>query len=419
MDVSGIRSNLLKITLLTLFVGVLGGVAGTFLGLLLRAIQHIAFGYSPGQLVSNETFLQGVEASSPWRRVTVLTLCGFVAGFGWWALFRYFKKPVSIAKALESKKPMPFITTFIHALLQIITVALGSPLGRETAPREWGVIFSQKLVAKAGLTVKETTILMACGAGAGFAAVYNIPFGGALFVLEVLLCTLKWEALIPAFVTSIIATLISWGGIGNIPQYHFAHYELDSVLIVWSIFAGPIIGFAAFWFIKIARQAQSNAVDNKYRPLMCLLNFMIIGCLAVIFPAILGNGKSPAQLEFSESIGIGVSLLLLFIRILITWSSLKVGSFGGLLTPSLANGALMGVVLGGVWNYCFPGTSLNAYAVVGATAFLASAQKMPLTAIVLMFEFTHIKLSFLMPILIAVSGAIMISKLCANRFPQA
>ncbi len=33
--------------------------------------------------------------------------------------------------------PMPAGTTTIHALLQIVTVALGSPLGREVAPRKW------------------------------------------------------------------------------------------------------------------------------------------------------------------------------------------------------------------------------------------------------------------------------------------
>ncbi|MGL9774610.1 MAG: chloride channel protein [Sodalis sp. (in: enterobacteria)] len=54
-------------------------------------------------------------------------------------LYRYGRPLVSIARALAAVKPaMPVVATLIHALLQIITVALGSPLGREVAPREVG-----------------------------------------------------------------------------------------------------------------------------------------------------------------------------------------------------------------------------------------------------------------------------------------
>jgi H+/Cl- antiporter ClcA len=37
---------------------------------------------------------------------------------------------------------MPPLTTLVHILLQIITVAMGSPLGREVAPREAGALFA-------------------------------------------------------------------------------------------------------------------------------------------------------------------------------------------------------------------------------------------------------------------------------------
>jgi len=194
-----------------------------------------------------------------------------------------------------------------------------------------------------------------------------------------------------------------------------AYYDVKSDLYVWALCAGPIIGLAAFWFVSIAGQAKENAVPNRLRPIMCIINFTLIGCLAIYLPAVLGNGKSPAQLEFSDSIGIGASFALLIIRTLITWSSLKAGSFGGLLTPSLANGALLGVCLGGIWSMFFPGSSLNCYAIVGATAFLAAAQKMPLTAIILIFEFTHIKLTFIMPLLIAVTGAVGIFKYLSSK----
>ncbi len=93
---------------------------------------------------------------------------------------------------------MPILTTAVHAVLQILTVALGSPLGREVAPREIGAIFAGWLAHRAGLSVREQQVMVACGAGAGLAAVYNVPLGGALFVLEVLLGTFSLDVVIPA-----------------------------------------------------------------------------------------------------------------------------------------------------------------------------------------------------------------------------
>ncbi|MCZ7019490.1 chloride channel protein, partial [Salmonella enterica] len=84
-----------------------------------------------------ETFLWGVTAAAPERRLLVLVVCGLVAGLGWWTIYRYGRPLVSIKQAVSEKMPiMPPKTTLAHAVLQIITVALGSPLGREVAPRE-------------------------------------------------------------------------------------------------------------------------------------------------------------------------------------------------------------------------------------------------------------------------------------------
>ncbi|MDG4862004.1 chloride channel protein, partial [Streptomyces sp. T-3] len=90
---------------------------------------------------------------------------------------------------------------------------------------------------------------------------------------------------------------------------------------------------------------------------------------------------------------------------------------GGLLTPSLANGALLGVVAGGAWALMWPGDSPAAYAVVGAGAFLAAAQRMPLTAVVLILEFTDAPRVLVVPVLLAVAGAMAARGLCERYVP--
>lgn len=410
------NTPVLTLCLVTMAVGVASGLLGMALALLLHYIQHIAYGYSPLHIISNESFLAGVSASSPERRVTILILCGLIAGIGWGLLYRFGKPLVSISDALSSTKTMPPGATILHALLQIITIALGSPLGREVAPREASAIFASWIATKAGLSVWEIKMMLACGAGAGLAAVYNVPLGGAFFTLEVLLCTFNWSIAVPALATSAIAVMVSWCGLGNEALYHIPELTINPSLVIWSLITGPAFGFAAFWFIKIATAQRRKAQHNWLMIASCLINFTIIGFLAIYFPALLGNGKSPAQIEFADPVGIGLSFILLVLRCLITWSSLRAGAQGGLLTPSLANGALLGVMLGGFWCMFWPTHSAEAFALIGATAFLAAAQKMPLTAIVLIFELTRIDPIFLIPMMLAVSGSVAMNHLTKRYF---
>lgn len=397
--------------LATIVIGVGAGLSGMLLVYLLHFTQHIAYGYSLHAIISSERFLSGVTAASPQRRIIVLTLCGLIAGIGWWAIYRFGKPIVGIPDAVKTDPSrMPRLTTILHALLQMITVAMGSPLGREVAPREIGAVFASWFSSKMGLTLRDAKVMAACGAGAGLAAVYNVPLGGAMFTLEVLLCNFNGSAVLLAIISSTIAVVISRLGLGDVSQFEIPMLTINSSLVLWSVVTAPIFGITAYWFNRGGAYMGSLVQHNWQVPLFCLLNFFMIGLLAIYFPELLGNGISVAQLEFTNAVGIGLSAILLIFRIFITLTSLRAGAHGGLLTPSVANGALLAVVLGCIWRLLGSDTDLSAFAIVGAAAFLAVAQEMPLTAIILIFEFTHVEFSFMLPVLCAVIGAVSVSR---------
>ncbi len=82
---AGNKNHLIRLIAVVL-TGILAGLSGMVLALILHAIQHLAFGYSYGQIVGSVSFLQGVTESSWPRRIVAIVAGGAVAGFGWWLL---------------------------------------------------------------------------------------------------------------------------------------------------------------------------------------------------------------------------------------------------------------------------------------------------------------------------------------------
>lgn len=410
--------NVLIYGLVTLATGVGAGLGGMALALLLHLIQHLAYGYSLGALVGKESFLQGVLAAPPWRRVLALLGCGVLGGCGWLLVYRFGHKLLSVAKAVEpGAPPMPPVSTLSHVLLQISTVALGSPLGREVAPREVGALLAGAAARSACLPDEDIRIMIACGAGAGLAAVYNVPLAGALYTLEVLLRTARVAAVIPAIATSFIATVVAWIGLGDEVQYHFPDYPISATLVVWALLAGPVLGLAAGRYVKVAAWARKHAPRDARLVPRCLAVLAAIGIAAVWFPELLGNGKAPNQLDFSGDIPFRLALELLVLKFAAVIFTLRAGAEGGLMTPGIAIGGFIAVILGSLWNWAGAGVPLGAYAIVGGTGFLAVSMAMPLTAIVLMFEFTHAGQDFFIPIMAATAGSLLANLAVTRRSP--
>lgn len=111
-----------------------------------------------------------------------------------------------------------------------------------------------------------------------------------------------------------------------------------------------------------------------------------------------------------------LAAVLLILKALASVAAFRAGASGGMLTPSLALGVLLATVLGGAWTVVWPNAPLGVFAVVGAAAFLAAAERMPLSAVALLFEFTRVDHDLLFPMLLAVSGAMLAERTCRMRF---
>ena len=152
----------------TLLTGIIAGLVGLACKHVLHWIQAAAWNMDAG------TLLEAASAASPTRRITVLTLAGVIGALSWFLLFHRNKAITSVAGAVGGT-PMPPLRATWHALTQVLIVGLGASVGREVAPREMAAAFSAAAADRLGLTPEDRRIIVACGAGAGLAAVYSIP----------------------------------------------------------------------------------------------------------------------------------------------------------------------------------------------------------------------------------------------------
>lgn len=97
-----------RLLLSLLVVGILAGFIGIGLSWLLHFVQHQAYGYDLSG-IEEMPFRVGVEAAPGWRRVAVLSLCGVLAGVGWYIIKRRGAPLVSIKASLDNpRKGLPF-----------------------------------------------------------------------------------------------------------------------------------------------------------------------------------------------------------------------------------------------------------------------------------------------------------------------
>jgi H+/Cl- antiporter ClcA len=257
--------------------------------------------------------------------------------------------------------------------------------------------------------------MVAIGAGAGMAAVYSVPLGGALFALEVLRGALALRLVMPALAASLVAVMTASIVIPNAPLYTIPVYAISSDVYLWAVIASPFVGLWSVVFVRAIAWADRVRPSGWQRIVAPPAVFVVVGLLSIVFPELLGNGQDVAQLLFLHPLEPLVLAALVLLRPLATVSSAASGAPGGLFTPSLAAGALMGSALGGPWLWIHPGGEIGLYALLGAGAMLAATTQGPISSLVLMMELTGQARAFALPMLTAIIVATATSRLMERR----
>ena len=390
--------------------GVVAGLVGAIVILIITGLQHLAFGYEVG------SFFEGIEQSDPVRRVVALGVSGCLGAAAWWLLRTRGRPVVSVAEALQGRR-MPAVETLGDASAQFVTVGLGASLGRELAPRLVAAMIGQRLAGALRLGHSDATIVVGCAAGAGLAAVYDIPLAGAVFALEVALAAFSLRAAVIAMLSSAIAAWIAGVVVPAPPLEPTSGLSGSAALSVWALLAGPVLGLGGALFVRAVRTLERRRPPGAWLLLVMPLAYLAVGALSVAEPAVLGDGKPMLQATITGLLPLGALALLLLAKAAATLGTIGAGAAGGTLTPALAMGSGVGALLGAAWSLLWPGVPPAAFALVGACAFLASSMRAPLTATVIALELFALGPGMLLPLMLAVAGAALMGR-WAERMPR-
>jgi chloride channel protein, CIC family len=374
---------------LVVATGVVSGLGAVGLLALLKLVKRLAWGGAP-------TFLAAFAASSPARRIAVpaiggalvsvvmLLVRGRLGGHG----------TSGIIEAIWAQRGrMPLGRSLLRGVVSIVAVGMGASLGREGALLQTGAASGSWLAARFSLAPGQARLLVACGAASGIAAAYNVPIGGALFGLEVLLGSFALELLGPIVVSCVTATVIARIFLGASPTYAIPGYALlkPTELLVGLAIA-PALGVAAAVFIQVLgwTEVQLYRLPRWLAVLLPPVAMGIVGAAALRFPDLLGNGYDTVE---ATLLGATPFLLLLALPLLkLAATALCAGSGvpGGLFTPSLMCGALLGGALGELAHRLYPGLGApaSAFALVGMAGMLAGTTHASVSAVLIIFELT-------------------------------
>ena len=369
----------LRMVLAACLLGLVSGFAGIILHDLLEFVEGLVFGHSE----HDSSFL--TDGVPPYRLGISLLIVGLTSALVWYFLQRKGKL-LSIKGQMQeedSRLALHFWRQLLHSSWQIVAVGGGAPIGKEGAPREIGALLAGRLAKVFGLPLADRIFLIACGAGAGLAAVYQVPLTSVFFIFETLGIAFSLKRFFLAGISTYVAAYMA----GWVISDH-ALYKLPvttwSLQVLWLM---PILVLVltplAYGFARLTKQATAHRIKDKRILLTLPLAFLFLAGLAQKLPHLLANGRMVAQ-EVINGISWKTAFLLFVLKALVVLLTLWAGAYGGTLTPSFA----LGMAGAALFTLAFGLESPSTILLIGAVCFLTVTLKAPFSATGLVIGFT-------------------------------
>ena len=379
--------------LLLFFLAVMVGIAAGYGALLFRLLTAvIQFGF----LGDPAEHLASISRALPnWRVVLAPTAGGLAIGL----LIRHVlpgRQPQGVAQVMEASAlrsgRMGLREGLAAAFVSAASIGCGASVGREGPIVHLGATFASWVAQRLRLSAPLAKTLLGCGVAAAIGSAFNAPIAGVFFALEVVVGHYGLGAFSPVVVSSVMGTVITRIHIGadaafTLPPQHVVSFlEIPAFVLL-----GLVSALAAIALLRaIALVHTSHERLGTPTWLRPALAGFATGLIALQLPEVLGVGYETTDLALKNGYGLEFLIVLAIAKAAATALCLGSGFGGGMFSPSLVLGAMVGGAYGLIADGLVPelGSAASVYALLGMGAIAACTLGAPISTVIIIFELT-------------------------------
>lgn len=418
--VNFLRTRITKVQYILVTAALTGLVSGVMAVLLKRSVQQVE------KLVQHFSGKEWLFLLCPAVGLVLTT----------WIIQRFFKGHIErgiamVLKAIAGKSSnIPPRNNYVHFITSALTVGSGGSAGLESPIIATGSSLGSTMGRLGKLNYTERTLMIACGAAAGIAAVYDAPIAGVMFAVEVLLAETVVSYFVPLIIAAVIGVLCSKIYFGESTMLNFVvKQNFDYKNVPMYALMGVGAGFLSLYYAKAFRGVDKRLHHWKVNPYAKAVGGgLALAGFFLLFAPLYGEGYESVRMLADDNathilpggtwiprMPQNVALLvftgcILFLKPVTAAITIGSGGNGGNFAPS--------VFVGAYWGFFFSRLSnavgwlhLNEgnFTLVGMAGILSGVMYCPLTAIFLIAEITN-GYELIIPLMIVSSIAYFIAK---------
>lgn len=365
--------------------------------------------------------------SEHWLTIIWAFLLAAIMGVFAYYLVRRFSPEASgsgipeIEGALIDKRPVRWLRVLpVKFFGGLGALGSGMVLGREGPTVQMGANLGQMIAALFKINNNDQRhTFLATGAAAGITTAFNAPLAGILFVIEEMREEFNYSlSSIKAIFIGVVGACIMYRIlISAAPIFNFTLYAAVPISSLWIYFiVGGILGLMGAisnqGVLRLRDKLQTfYQIRAAHFLLVGGLLAGVFGVLNLYYPALSGGGFDIIPNVIDQLYGLWPLVAILVIRMVATVLCFSSGAPGGIFSPTLALGAIIGVLLGMIFQSLFPSyhIELGACAIIGMAGLFAATIRAPLTGIVLIMEMTG-NFLLIMPLIITCLAATFVAQ---------
>ncbi len=380
---------------LALVIGIASGFAAVLFGMGIAWIQTWAYG------TPDVNRLHSFAENLDWYWVVLIpTIGGVATGL----IFHYLTddgRVRSVADVIEGAAlhdgRVEGKEGLASAAASLITLSTGGSTGREGPAVHIAAMISSKVcewVNARGITARD---LLGCATGAAVAASFNAPIAGALFALEVILRHFALHAFAPIVIASVAGAVVHQMAFGdqvefNLPLAPDLQFYVELPAFMGLGLVSGVVAVILMRSIFLADTVASGIQDHLTLPrwLRPAVAGVLLGLIATQFPVIIGVGYETTFAALSGNLILSQAILFCMIKVVAVSITMGGRMGGGVFSPSLMVGALLGLSYGIIATSFVPSMSgsVSLYALAGMAAVAAAVLGAPISTTLIVFEMT-------------------------------